>query len=187
MKKILIPSLISALALYSCSGGGSSHPSDLVGTWNISNAEFVTDDSLDNEQAKMYFSQIDSLTKVEPEMAKEFKTNNLDSVKSYLKASIQEQLQVLKSQREENLKGYSIEFKSDGIVIQKGQSQSDTAAWYAVNIKDNNRLVFIDPIIHGAPMGSQFLSFKVEHVSSDSLRLSIYEASGVKTYVNFKK
>jgi len=187
MKKILFPALISAIALYSCnSGGGVSTPSDLVGVWNLSNAEFMTDDSLDNEQAKLYLAQIDSLQKPEPEMVKEFKTNNLDSIKAILKSSIEDQLQALKTQRQESLKGYSIEFKSDGTVIQKGQTQSDTATWYSVNVKDT-RLVFVDPIIHGAPLGSQFLSFKVEYVGSDSLRLGIYETSGVKTYVNFKK
>lgn len=186
MKKLLFPALISSIALYSCNGGGTSNPSDLVGVWNISSAEFKTDDSLDGEQAKLYLNQIDSLQKPEPEMVKEFKTNNLDTIKAILKSSIQDQLATLKAQRQESLKGYSIEFKADGTVIQKGQTASDTASWYSMTVKDN-RIVFIDPILHGSPIGSQFLSFKVEHVSADSLRLAIYETSGVQSFVNFKK
>lgn len=186
MKKILLPAIVSALAIYSCGGGGVSTPSDVVGVWNFTSAEFITDDSLDNEQAKVYLSQIDTMKSIPPELAKELKTNNLDTVKAMLRNEITGQLETLKIQRQESLKGYSIEFKSDGTVIQKGSTASDTASWYTVQVKDG-RLLFIDPILHKAPLGSQFLSFKIAHISSDSLRLAIYETSGVQSYVNFKK
>lgn len=186
MKKIIIPAFLGLIALYSCNGGGSNTPANLTGKWNATSIESPTEDSMAEVQLNMYMQQIDQIDKVDPEMAKEFKTNNLDSVKSLLKQRVSSQKDQMLEERKKSAEQFKIELLSDGTAIVPGmeEGKQDTAVWYSTTVKDK-QILFIDPVIVGKP--GSILSFQVVENSGDNMKLAFHQNAEMKAFVSLTK
>lgn len=186
MKKLIIPAFLGLIALYSCNGGGSNTPSNLTGKWNATGIESPTEDSMADVQLKMYLEQIDKIDKVDPEMAKEFKTNNLDSVKSLLRERVQGQKAQMAEERKKSVDQFKIELQADGTAIVPGMEEGkhDTAVWYSTTVKDK-QIIFIDPVIVGKP--GSMLAFQVVEQKGDEIKLAFHQSADMKAYITLQK
>lgn len=184
MKKIIIPALIlGAVSLYSCKGG-AGNDSKVVGKWQGVSIESPTEDSMSKVQEQMYVQQIDGLTTVDADMQKEFKTSNLDSVKSLLKARIADQKKQMDSAKVKQAESLEFTLESNGTAILKNEKENDTMTWYTVNV-EGKTLLFIDPVL--SKKKGALMAFSVDEAKGDNLKLAVHQSSEMEMYINMKK
>jgi len=185
MKKIIIPAfLLGTIAIASCKGG-ASHDGKLTGKWKGVSIESPTEDSMSLLQEQAYLQQVDQLTTVDENMKKEFKTSNLDSIKTLLRGRVAEQKNMMAEQKQKSAQGLEFTLEGNGNAIVKIDSAKyDTFTWYSVNV-DNNTLLYIDPMIKGKE--GSLMAFKVLEAKGDDLKLAVHQTSDMKMSVNLKK
>jgi hypothetical protein len=184
-KNLLFAAGAALLFMASCQNGNNPN---IAGKWQASAIEFPTQDSIMKEQMKMQEQQIDALTEVDSNLAKQFGTNDLATIKTKAKEELAKQSGEMKKRMEEAASDFAFELMKDGKAVTFNEMGNDTATWY---FADNGKKLILDPFEikkeNVNPMAQpQVMIFDVLHASSDSLRLRFHQPVGQDVFINMR-
>lgn len=180
--QILLGAAVAAIALSSCGGVGGGSSAKLEGKWQAVGITAPGEDSMMQEQMKMYTAQVEGMKEVDPQMAKQFGTSNLDSAKAMMRAQIAAMPEQISKNKEESVKNFNFTLQSNGVALQTAKEGIDSAAWYTAK---KDELLVLDPI--AMKREGNLLVFKIIYSSKDSLSLSPYQTGAEKTVIAMKK
>lgn len=182
-KKLLFAAGTGLLFMASCQNGNNPN---IAGKWQASAIDVPSQDSMMKEQMKMQEQQIDALTEVDSNMAKQFGTNDLAAIKAKAKEEMAKQPEEMKKRMVEAAADFSFELMKDGKAVTFSKMANDTANWY---FADNGKKLVLDPFEtkkeNPNPMAQQqVMIFDIIHASSDSLRLRVHQQPGQDVFIN---
>jgi len=184
-KTLIIAAGAGLFSLASCQQGNSPN---ITGKWQATAIEVPSQDSMLQVQMKSQLAQIDSLTKVDSNMARHYGTSDLETIKKMAREEVNKQPEQMKKQMKEASDDFSFELMKDGQAVTFSKMATDTARWY---FADEGKKLVLDPFEkkneNPNPMqAQQVMIFDIIHAGSDSLRLRVHQPVGQDVFINLK-
>ncbi len=163
----------------------SGKNNNVIGKWQGVSIETPVGDSIIRERLK----SLDTVTVMDSATMDHYKTNNVDSIKAFIRADFSRQQEQDNESKKQYAASLKYEIDASGKMYMHTQSpmggaQSDTSVWYFAD--NGKKMVFDNAALAKDGMGDRMV-IDILKASKDSLSLKMIDPNGGPVIFHFKK